>query len=108
MNHNIILQLGIRIFADCCNNRYFCALLELPSADTNVIINGCDTGVPSLLFPDGSTLSDMIYQMAAEANNHGQFVGGVAQLKNQLRKEALLTAAQAATIQECAARSSLP
>ncbi len=75
---------------------------------TNVIINGGDTGVPSLVFPNGSTLSDLIYQIAAEANNHGQFVGGVAQLKNQLRKEALLTAAQAATIQECAARSSLP
>jgi len=64
--------------------------------------------VPSMLFPDGSTISDLVYEIAEEAENHGQFVSGVAQLKNQLRKDAVLTAAQAAAIQECAARSSLP
>ncbi len=75
---------------------------------TTVTIDGCDTGVPSMLFPDGSTISDLVYEIAEEAENHGQFVSGVAQLKNQLRKDAVLTAAQAAAIQECAARSSLP
>ena len=74
----------------------------------NVTIDGYDTGVPSLLFPDGTTLSDLIYQAAAEARNHGQFVSAVAQLKNQLRKDSLLTAAQASAIAKGAARSSLP
>jgi hypothetical protein len=74
----------------------------------NVAIDGCDTGVPSLLFPDGTTLSDLIYQIAAEAENHGRFVSGVAQLKNQLRKDSLLTAAQASAIEKGAALSSLP
>jgi hypothetical protein len=74
----------------------------------NVTLEGCDTGVPSMLFPDGTTLSDLIYELAAKAKNHGQFVSGVARLKNRLRKEAILTPVQAAAIQECAARSSLP
>ncbi len=74
----------------------------------NVTIDDLDTGVPSLLFPDGTTISDLVYQIAAEAKNHGQFVRGVAQLKNHLRNESLLTAAQAAALETGAARSSLP
>jgi len=74
----------------------------------NVMIDGCDTGVPNVLFQDGSTISDLVYEIAGDAKNHGQFVSGVAHLKNHLRKTSVLTAAQAAAIQACAARSSLP
>lgn len=74
----------------------------------NVTIDDCDTGVPSMLFPDGTTLSDLIYEIAAGAKNHGQFVRGVAELKNQFRKESLLTPGQAAAIESCAAGSKLP
>jgi hypothetical protein len=74
----------------------------------NVSIDSCDTGVPNVLFEDGSTISDLVYEIAGEAKNHGQFVSGVAKLKNNLRKRSVLTASQAAAIQSCAARSSLP
>lgn len=74
----------------------------------NVTIDGCDTGVPSGLSPDGSTISDWIYEIAAGAKNHGKFVSGVAKLKNALRKDSVLTSEQAEAIQSCAAQSSLP
>src|SRR5512133_1206432 len=74
----------------------------------NVMIEDCDTGVPNVLFPDGGTISDLIYEIAAAAKNHGQFVNGVAHLKSQLRRDSLITAAQASAIQSCAAGSSLP
>jgi hypothetical protein len=74
----------------------------------NVIIGDCDTGVPNVLFPDGSTISDQVYDLASRAKNHGRFVSGVAKLKNDLRKTSVLTPAQAEAIQACAARSNLP
>jgi hypothetical protein len=74
----------------------------------NVNIEGCDTGVPNVLFPDGSTISDLVYAIAANAKNHGQFVSGVAKLKNELRKTSVISAKQAAAIQSCAAAAKLP
>ena len=74
----------------------------------NVTIDGCDTGVPSGLSPDGSTITDWVYEIAAGAKNHGKFVSGVAKLKNALRKDSALTSEQAEAIQSCAAQSSLP
>jgi hypothetical protein len=37
----------------------------------NVVIDGCDSGVPNIVFPDGSTISDLIHEIAAGAKNHG-------------------------------------
>jgi hypothetical protein len=71
----------------------------------NIIIGDCDTGVPNVVFADGSTISDLIYAIAEGARNHGQFVSGVAKLKNHLRKTFVLTAAQAEAIQSCAAQT---
>ena len=64
--------------------------------------------VPSGLSPDGSTISDWVYEIADRANNHGKFVSGVTKLTNSLRKDSVLTRAQAQAIQSCAAQSSLP
>jgi hypothetical protein len=74
----------------------------------NVMIGTCDTGVPNVVFADGGTISDLIYQIAAASKNHGKFVSGVAKLKNDLRKAGVLTAMQAEAIQDCAANSRLP
>jgi len=74
----------------------------------NILIEGCDTGVPNVVFPDGSTISDLIYEIAGGAKNHGQFVSGVAKLKNDLRKSGVLSNAQAQAVQGCAARARLP
>lgn len=71
----------------------------------NVTIGDCDTGVPNVVFPDGTTINDEIDALAAGAKNHGQFVSGVAHLKNRLRKSGVLTPQQAEAIQRCAATS---
>jgi hypothetical protein len=55
-----------------------------------VVIDECDSGVDNTLFVDdedfgnGCTIADLIMQIAADANNHGQFVSGVAQFANDL------------------------
>jgi hypothetical protein len=74
----------------------------------NVVIDECDTGVPNVVFANGATISDLIYQIASGAANHGKFVSGVAQLKNQLRNSGVLSTGQATAIQSCAAASGLP
>lgn len=71
-------------------------------------IGDCDTGVQNVVFPNGSTISDMIYDIAGKAKNHGGFVSEVAKLKNQLRKQGVLTPKQAEAIQSCAGQARLP
>ncbi len=72
----------------------------------NIHIGGCDTGVPNAVFPDGSTMSDQIHTLRVGARNHGQFVSGVARLRNEWRKAGTLTNEQAQAIQRCAAHKS--
>lgn len=73
-----------------------------------VVIGGCDSGVTNFLFTSGCTLSDLIAHIAANSSNHGQFVSGVADLTNQLKKAGLITGAQKGSIQSCAAGASIP
>lgn len=73
-----------------------------------VVIGGCDSGVTNYLFTSGCTLSDYIAHLGASASNHGQFVSGVADLTNQLKKAGLITGAQKSSIQSCAAGASIP
>lgn len=75
---------------------------------SSIHIGGCDTGVPNVIFPDGTTISDKVDALAAGARNHGQFASGVAKLKNQLRATGVLTADQAAAVQACAGKARLP
>jgi hypothetical protein len=74
----------------------------------NVTIGDCDTGVANVLFPDGSTINDLVDELASNAKNHGQFVSGVAKLNNELRKASVLSPQQASAIQKCAAGSRKP
>lgn len=81
-----------------------------PNSDLRptVIIDGCDSGVPNLLFSTGCTIADLIGHIAASANNHDAFVSGVAHLTNELKAQGLITGAQKAAIQRCAAQAALP
>jgi hypothetical protein len=73
-----------------------------------VSVGGCDSGVPNTLFSTGCTVSDLIRHIAASSSNHGNFVSGVADLTNNLKAQGLITGAQKAAIQRCAAEASLP
>jgi hypothetical protein len=73
-----------------------------------VVIGSCDSGVTNFLFTSGCTLSDYIAHIAANAKNHGQFVSGVSDLTNQLKKAGLITGAQKDSIQSCAGGASIP
>jgi PA domain-containing protein len=81
-----------------------------PNSDLRptVIIDGCDSGVPNPLFSTGCTIADLIAHIAASANNHSDFVSGVAHLTNELKAQGLITGAQKAAIQRCAAGAALP
>lgn len=83
---------------------------QCPASDLSatVVIDGCDSGVPNLLFPDGCTISDLIAQCAAGAKNHGKFVSCVSHLGNDLKMDGLITGAQKGALTSCAAQSSLP
>jgi hypothetical protein len=73
-----------------------------------VSVGGCDSGVPNTLFSTGCTIADLIQHIAASSSNHGNFVSGVAQLTNDLKAQGLITGAQKAAIQRCAAGANLP
>jgi hypothetical protein len=79
-----------------------------------VIIEECDSGVDNTLFEDdedfgnGCTIADLIVEIAAEANNHDQFVRGVSDLLNDLKDKSVISGRDQGAIQRCAAKSSLP
>lgn len=73
-----------------------------------VVIGGRDSGVPNTVSPNGCTISDRIQQCAVGAQNHGQFVGCVAQLTNELKQAGVITGQQKGAIQSCATQSNIP
>jgi len=75
---------------------------------SNVVIDGCDSGVKNLMLENGSTMSDMINTCANGAKNHGAFVSCVAKLTNTWEKMELITEEQKEAIQSCAAKASIP
>ena len=74
----------------------------------NVVIGGCDTGVPDMLFPDGSTISGGIEACAAAAENHGEFVNCVADFLNQVKEDNIIAAGDKAALMRCAAQADIP
>jgi hypothetical protein len=70
-------------------------------ARPTVILDGCDSGAPNLVFEDGCTLTDKIVALHGQASNHGQFMAAVGKLLNSLKKTAL-TGAQKGAITGCA------
>ena len=74
----------------------------------SVVIAGCSSGVPNTFFLSGCTIKDLVNHIAAGANNHGDFVSGVAQLTNSLLTQGIITGAQKGAIQSCAAQALIP
>ena len=70
-------------------------------ASPTVVLDGCDSGAPNILFDGGCTLADQINALHASAKNHGQFVAAVGKLLNSLKGDEL-TGAQKGAIQSCA------
>jgi len=78
------------------------------SVAPTVIIGECNSGAPNPLFSSGSTVWDLIEQVATNARNHGQFVSGVDSITNELKKSEIYSGSQKAAIQSCAAKADIP
>ncbi len=77
-------------------------------SDTTIIIDGCDTGVGNQFFDTGCKMSDLIFQCATNATNHGKFVSCVAGLTNAWKKARLISGKEKGKIQSCAAKADIP
>lgn len=90
---------GVLDAADQCPNSNLAA---------TVIIDGCDSGAPNVVLPDGCTISDKIGLCAHGAANHGDFTSCVAGLANELRQSGILTGQQQGNIMRCAGSARIP
>jgi hypothetical protein len=68
-----------------------------------VIIGGCNSNAPNVVFPNGLTLMDRIN--AIVATNHGSFVSQVSAITNEAKALGLISGSQKGAIQSCAAKS---
>ena len=78
-----------------------------------VIISGCDSGVPNVMFTTapnrGCTLADRLALIAADSSrNHGTFVKNANALLNELKKNGTITAAQKDALSSCVGSSNNP
>ncbi len=78
------------------------------SVAPTVVIGTCNSGAPNPLFSSGSTVGDLIAQVALGARNHGQFVSGVSSITNELKKSGVYSGSQKGAIQSCAASANIP
>jgi len=76
--------------------------------NANVVIDGCDSGVPNTVFANGCRISDSIEDCADGAGNHGAFVSCVSHYANNLKKNGTITGSQKGAIQSCAGGASIP
>jgi hypothetical protein len=76
--------------------------------ETNVLIDGCDSGVSNVVVPGGSTISELIAECAEGAANHGQFVSCISHVTADLKKAGTITGQQKSAIQRCAAQADMP
>ncbi len=74
----------------------------------NLVIDGCDTGVPNLPVPGSGTLTTLVDGCAAGAGNHGQFVSCVSHAMNDLKKAGMISGSQKGAIQSCAGQADIP
>jgi hypothetical protein len=76
--------------------------------ETNVLIDGCDSGVPNVEVPGGLTISDLVADCAEAATNHGKFISCVGQVANDLRKNGIITGQQKNALHACAVQADIP
>jgi len=83
---------------------------ECPYSDlaSNVIIDGCDSGVANRLLDGGCTVSDIIANASLGAKNHGAFVSAVSKLTNELKSAKLISNREKGKLQSCAAQAQIP
>jgi hypothetical protein len=81
-----------------------------PYSDTRATIKvgACDSGVGNTLFANGCSVSDLIGNIAAGSENHGNFVSGVSSLTNQLVADGIISAKMKGAVQACSAKAQLP
>ena len=70
------------------------------SMAATVIIGTCNSGVPNVAFPNGSTFNDLI--AGCPTSPSGSFTSCVSHLTNDWKKKGLITGAQKGLIQNCA------
>lgn len=76
--------------------------------ERNVIVDGCDSGVPDADLLSGSTITDAIVECAEATTNHGQFVSCVAHVTADLKNTGTITGQQKGAIQSCVGYSDSP
>lgn len=74
----------------------------------NIMIDGCDTGVPNAPIPGGSIATYVVDFCAADPRNHGQFVSCVNHRAKELRNQGWITQQQRNELQHCAAQADIP
>ena len=89
--------------ADTFNHR----ILKYAFTITNIIIDGCDSGVEDQVLNNGSTMSDLITECVGGANTHGEFTNCVEELANDWIMAALITENEKAAILKCAGQSTI-
>ena len=72
--------------------------------ETNVRIDGCDSGVEDVVLSDGSTISELVAECADGSSTHGQFVSCIALVASDLKKTGIITGQQKGALQRCAAQ----
>ena len=72
-----------------------------------IVIDGCDTHVPNTFQSNGCTLADLFHHLAADAQNHGDFVSLATHLANALKASKAIPASGVQAIVNCAAHSSI-
>ncbi|WP_148264610.1 hypothetical protein [Christiangramia forsetii] len=73
----------------------------------NIVITGCDTGVPNQTLLDGTKMEDAILALEVGVENHGDFVKAVTELINQWKKDNLISGEEKELIMDCAGDSSI-
>jgi Concanavalin A-like lectin/glucanases superfamily len=74
----------------------------------SVAIDGCDSGAPNAVLPNGCSVADEVARCAAAASSHGQFVSCVARVGSDARRAGIMSGQQVGALQGCAARSKFP
>lgn len=75
---------------------------------TQVVIAGCNTGVPNNGTPTGCTIADLLSECAENAATHTAYTDCVAQTTSSLSSAGIITNKQKGDIQRCAAQAPIP